>query len=113
MNHPTTYILAAAVVFAILAGSAAAEPMFEGRKKCYNCHKSQGESWDKTAHGKAMESLKPKVKDKAKLKAKLDPKKDYSKDKDCVGCHVDGFGKDGGYVIQDPEKFLTGVGCES
>ena len=31
------------------------------------------------------------------VKAKLDPKKDYTKDKDCVGCHVDGFGKEGGY----------------
>lgn len=117
MNHPTTYILAAAaLLIAILVGSAAAEPFFEGRKKCYNCHKSQGESWDKTAHAKAMDSLKAtrgKDKDKAMVKAKLDPKKDYTKDKDCVGCHVDGFGKEGGYIIQEPEKFLTGVGCES
>jgi hypothetical protein len=107
------HIFAAAAVLLVMAGTASAEGTFEGRKKCYNCHKSEGESWDKTAHAKAMESLKPNVKDKAKVKAKLDPKKDYTKDKDCVGCHVDGFGKDGGYVIQEPEKFLTGVGCES
>jgi hypothetical protein len=63
-----------------------------------------------------MESLKPsrgKEKDKAMVKAKLDPKKDYTKDKDCVGCHVDGFGEEGGYVIEEPEKFVTNVGCES
>ena len=113
MNHPMTHALAAAAVFAILAGSAAAEPEFEGRKKCSSCHKSQGESWAETAHAKAIDSLKPKTRDKAKLKAKLDPKKDYTQDKNCIGCHVDGFGKEGGYIIQEPDKFLTGVGCES
>lgn len=113
MTRPMIHALAAVVVFAILAGSAAAEPRFEGRKKCQNCHKSQGESWAETAHAKAMESLKPKTREKAKLKAKLDPKKDYTKDKKCVGCHVDGFGEEYGYSIQEPDKFLTGVGCES
>lgn len=113
MNHPMMHAFAAAALFSILAGTAAAEGIFEGRKKCYNCHKSNGESWDKTAHAKAIESLKPNTREKAKLKAKLDPKKDYTKDKDCIGCHVDGFGKEGGYVIKEPDKFLTGVGCES
>lgn len=116
MNHPMTHALAAAAVFAILAGSAAAEPAFEGRKKCANCHKSEAESWSETAHAKAIDSLKAnrdKDKNKAMLKAKLDPKKDYTKDKKCIGCHVDGFGKDGGYDVQDPDKFLVGVGCES
>ena len=113
MNHPMMHVLAGAALLAIFAGTAAAEGTFEGRKKCYNCHKGEGESWDKTLHAKAIESLKPKTREKAKLKAKLDPKKDYTKDKDCIGCHVDGFGKEGGYVIAEPEKFLTGVGCES
>jgi hypothetical protein len=117
VNYPKIPILAGATLFVILTGTAAADDfMFEGRKKCYNCHKSQGESWDKTAHAKAMDSLKPtrgKEKDKAMVKAKLDPKKDYTKDKDCVGCHVTGWGKEGGYVVQEPDKFLIGVGCES
>ncbi len=113
MNHPMMHVLAAAAVFVILAGSATAEPMFEGKKKCYNCHKSQGKSWDKTAHAKAVNSLKPEAREKAKLKAKLDPKKDYTEDKDCIGCHVTGFGEEGGYIVQDPDKFLRGVGCES
>ncbi len=116
MKLSMTIALAATALFAVLVGTAAAESSFEGRKKCYNCHKGEGESWDKTLHAKAMESLKPtrgKKKDEAMVKAKLDPKKDYTKDKDCVGCHVTGWGKEGGYTVEDPDKFLTGVGCES
>ncbi len=116
MTQRIVFAFVAATVFLAVAGTASAQGTFEGRKKCYNCHKSQGESWDKTLHGKAMESLKPsrgKEKDKAMVKAKLDPKKDYTDDKDCVGCHVDGFGQEGGYVIEEPEKFVTNVGCES
>jgi hypothetical protein len=112
MSHRMTFALAAAALFAVISGSAAAQS-FEGRKKCSSCHKSQAESWGDTAHAKAMESLKPGTKEEAKKKAKLDPKKDYTKDKDCVGCHVDGWGKEGGYTVDDPNKFLTGVGCES
>lgn len=116
MNYRVVSALAAVAVFFVLAGVASAEGMYEGRKKCYNCHKGQGESWDKTGHAKAMDSLKPtrgKKKDEAMVKAKLDPKKDYTKDKDCVGCHVTGFGHEGGYTIEEPEKFVTGVSCES
>ena len=112
MSHRMTFALAAAALFAVISGSAAAQS-FEGRKKCSSCHKSQAESWGDTAHAKAMDSLKPSTKAEAKKKAKLDPKKDYTKDKDCVGCHVDGWGKEGGYTVDDPSKFLTGVGCES
>ncbi len=112
MSHRMTFALAAAALFAVISGSAAAQS-FEGRKKCSSCHKSQAESWGDTAHAKAMDSLKPGTKEEAKKKAKLDPKKDYTKDKDCVGCHVDGWGKEGGYTVDDPSKFLTGVGCES
>src|ERR671910_460335 len=111
-SHRVKSALAAEALFAVLAGSAAAES-FKGRKKSSSCHKSQAESWGDTAHAKAMESLKPGTKEEAKKKAKLDPKKDYTKDKDCVGCHVDGWGKEGGYMLDDPSKFTTGVGCES
>ncbi|DAC61267.1 MAG TPA: cytochrome C554, partial [Candidatus Poseidoniales archaeon] len=41
MRHPVTYALAAVALFAFLAGNAAADPKFEGRKKCSSCHKSQ------------------------------------------------------------------------
>ena len=91
MKYPMVFALAAVVVFATMAGSASAETPFEGRKKCSNCHKSEADSWLKTAHAKAVDSLKAtrdKEKNKAMVKAKLDPKKDFTKDKDCIGCHV-------------------------
>ncbi|CAE6500624.1 Cytochrome c-554 (fragment) [Nitrosomonas nitrosa] len=60
-----------------------------------------------------MESLKPGTRKEAKIKANLDPDKDYTQDKDCVGCHVDGWGKPGGYTLDSPKKQLAAVGCES
>ncbi len=113
MISPFARGFATALLLAGVVTTLAAEPAYEGRKKCASCHKSQGDSWSETAHAKAMDSLKPKTKAEAKRKAKLDPDKDYTKDKDCVGCHVDGFGKEGGYEIEAPDKLLTGVGCES
>ena len=116
MKHLMTLTFAATVLFAVLVGTAAAETPFEGRKKCSNCHKSEADSWLKTAHAKAVDSLKAdrnKEKNAAMVKAKLDPKKDFTKDKDCIGCHVTGFGVEGGYEISEPDKFLIGVGCES
>ena len=80
MKHPMTFALAAVALFAVLVGTAVAETAFEGRKKCSNCHKSESDSWIKTAHAKAVDSLKAnrdKDKNKAIVKAKLDPKKDY------------------------------------
>src|SRR5678815_5823593 len=86
-KHPMLFALAAAVLFMVFAGTASAETPFEGRKKCSNCHKSEADSWIKTAHAKAVDSLKAdrnKEKNAAMVKAKLDPKKDYTKDKDCL-----------------------------
>jgi hypothetical protein len=104
----TLVVLVAAVSSATLA-----QPQYEGRKKCSSCHRSQYQSWNDTAHGKALESLKPGVKAQAKGKAKLDPQKDYTQDRDCVGCHVTGYAQEGGYDPKDASKFLAGVGCES
>ncbi|WP_204799617.1 cytochrome c-550 CycA, partial [Nitrosomonas nitrosa] len=92
---------------------AVASAPFEGRSKCSSCHKAQAKSWKDTAHAKAMESLKPGTRKEAKIKANLDPDKDYTQDKDCVGCHVDGWGKPGGYTLDSPKKQLAAVGCES
>lgn len=112
MKHPISFILVLLALFAFFSGDVLANK-FEGRKKCSSCHKSQAKSWKDTAHGNAMDSLKAGTKKEAKIKAKLDPDKDYTKDKDCVGCHVDGFGKKGGYTIAKPKKMLAAVGCES
>lgn len=86
---------------------------FEGRKKCGGCHKSQLESWERTAHAKSFKSLEVGDKADAKKKAGLDPDKDYTEDDKCISCHTTGFGRDGGYDIEDPSEYLVGVGCES
>jgi hypothetical protein len=64
----------------------------------------------------AFDSLKPKTFVKEKKKAKLDPDKDYRKDKKCIGCHVTGFGKTGGYRTKMGKtkiKYYRSVSCES
>ena len=112
MKHSITYILAILAMFAFFSGAALADT-FEGRSKCSSCHKAQAKSCKDTAHAKARDSLEPGRRKEAKIKAKLDPEKDYTQDKDCVGCHVDGFGKKGGYTVEAPKKPLAAVGCES
>lgn len=105
--------LAALVLLGGLVAAAGAEPNYEGRKKCGSCHRSQLESWEKTAHALAMDSLAPQARAEAKKKAGLDPAKDYRQDPDCIGCHSTGFGHEGGFEPKDPSKYLVGVGCES
>lgn len=114
MKVMTAWRLIAITLLTLMMGQVmAADAAFEGRKKCSSCHKAQAKSWRGTAHAKAMDSLKPNERIEAKRKANLDPEKDYTQDKDCVGCHVDGFGKKGGYTIESPKKMLAAVGCES
>ena len=48
VNYRVVTAFAAAAVLLVLAGTASAEGTFEGRKKCYNCHKSEGKSWKKS-----------------------------------------------------------------
>ncbi|MEO5335849.1 MAG: cytochrome c family protein [Magnetospirillum sp. WYHS-4] len=104
--------VAALLMLAPLTGKA--EPAsFEGARVCIKCHDRQGEEWKKTAHAKALESLRPGQKAEAKGKAKLDPAKDYTQDKDCLACHVTGYGQPGGYAPGVGNKNLEGVGCES
>jgi len=93
--------------------AAVAQPSYEGRRKCSSCHRSEFESWEKSGHARALETLAPKVKSEAKKKAGLNPDKDYRQDGDCVGCHTTGWGREGGYDPKDPGKYLVGVGCES
>ena len=109
------YIGLAGWLMAMMGNAALAAGKYEGIKGCGGCHKSQKESWEQTAHGKAFESLKPNAKAAEKKKAKLDPAKDYTQDKDCIGCHTIGFGEAGGYqagMSEATAKNLVGVGCE-
>jgi hypothetical protein len=108
--------MATAAMTLTFSAPAMAEAKYEGIKGCGGCHKSQKESWLKTSHAHALESLKPKAKVDEKKKAKLDPAKDYSQDKDCVGCHTIGSGADGGFkpgLSGTEAANVTGVGCEN
>jgi nitrate/TMAO reductase-like tetraheme cytochrome c subunit len=60
-----------------------------GDKNCKMCHKVEFESWEKTAHAKAWETLSA----------------EEQKDENCIGCHS--IGKDA------KGELLTGVGCEA
>lgn len=94
----------------------AAQAEYKGVKVCAKCHAEQAAAWKTTAHAKAFESLKPGVKSEAKARAKLDPAKDYTADANCVGCHVTGYGKPGGYqagLAADAAAVVVGVVCEA
>jgi hypothetical protein len=88
----------------------------QSKKGCAKCHEDQYDSWLKTRHGKAMESLEAGKEIGAKKKAafEIDPNKDYTQDPDCVKCHVTGMDT-GGYKIGNrrAERAFTGVGCET
>ncbi len=107
------FLLAALLV----AGACFAQEIeYKGFRVCTKCHDAQGDAWRNTGHARAFDSLRPNAKADAKTKAKLDPARDYTQDKNCVGCHVTGFGAPGGYQVgmdADAAKSLAGVGCES
>jgi hypothetical protein len=94
------------------AGTRAGDDAYVGAKRCKACHFKEYTSWAETKMAKAFELLKPGVAAGAKTAAKLDPAKDYTKDAACVGCHVTGFGKTGGFVDLATTPELAGVGCE-
>ncbi len=60
----------------------------------------------------AFELLKPGERADAKKAAGLDPAKDYTTDTKCLGCHVTGDGKPGGYGSGGDDSVLQGVSCE-
>jgi hypothetical protein len=98
------------------AQSIGAEAEYKGLKVCSQCHFDQAEAWQKTAHAKAFESLKPNIKSEAKTKVGLDAAKDYTADVNCVGCHTTGYGKRGGYQVGmtgDAALRMIGVLCEA
>ena len=90
-----------------------------GSKKCKMCHSKVYKSWEETTHFTGLDKLKPGEAKEAKEKAKLDVEKDYTKDKECLGCHVTGWGKPGGFELKEDEKemekmlkTLGHIGCE-
>lgn len=71
---------------------------YAGAKVCAQCHESQYDVWRSSEHAKALYDLE-------------DVNKEF--DGFCVGCHVVGFDKKGGFVDGLLTPHLAGVQCEN
>jgi peroxiredoxin len=71
---------------------------FSGNDVCAVCHEAEAATWELTAHASAFDTL---------VRHGADGRDD------CVGCHVVGYGKEGGYQIARADRALEDVGCES
>ncbi|HEX2485655.1 MAG TPA: multiheme c-type cytochrome [Myxococcota bacterium] len=70
---------------------------YSGEEFCATCHPGQHDTWLLTAHSEAYDTL---------------VRHGADRDTECVGCHVVGFGKAGGFDPAKPARELEGVGCE-
>jgi len=80
-----------------LLGRRQADSPYLGSAACAACHASAHETWNRTAHARALQSLRPE-------KGLFDPQ--------CLKCHTTAPGR-GGYVSQNQTPEHAGVGCES
>jgi hypothetical protein len=69
-----------------------------GVENCRGCHVSQYEQWRKTAHARSYETLVVQRK---------------TEEKECVSCHVTGFGEPTGFTAELEGPDLGNVGCET
>jgi 2',3'-cyclic-nucleotide 2'-phosphodiesterase (5'-nucleotidase family) len=89
------------------AGAAARKSNLEGKfeaarflgvESCQSCHVSEYKQWLQTAHAHSYETL---------------VKEGKEKDKECISCHVTGYGQKTGFSTSRPEPDLQNVQCES
>lgn len=71
---------------------------FVGSTRCGDCHKTLHTNWMATLHAGALETLEAIGQDT---------------NENCIGCHVVGFGEEGGFVDRATTNDLAGVGCEA
>ena len=71
---------------------------YTGNDVCGVCHAVEHDSWLYTNHSAAYSTL---------------VEHNRERDPECVGCHVVGFEKPGGFTIRDHPEHLENVGCES
>jgi peroxiredoxin len=71
---------------------------YSGEEFCGVCHSQQHQTWALTAHAYAFETLVEHGSDR---------------DPECVACHSVGFGKKGGYDLDERQRSLEGVQCEN
>jgi hypothetical protein len=86
------------VFFLCRTGDAQSEAGYAGWKACMVCHQKITESWQRTPHAKAIESLR---------------KTSQESLPGCVSCHVTGYEQPGGYVDLELTPELEGVQCEA
>ena len=70
---------------------------YSGNDVCGVCHSSAHDSWLFTRHASAYNTLVTHGEER---------------NPECVGCHVVGFGKPGGFSIEEHPEYLENVGCE-
>ncbi|MDH5179982.1 MAG: multiheme c-type cytochrome [Gammaproteobacteria bacterium] len=71
---------------------------YAGAEKCRTCHATAWQVWQQSRHARAFKSLR-------RVNKAFDP--------NCIGCHVVGFEKPGGYIDDLITEHLTQVQCES
>ncbi|HUD70505.1 MAG TPA: multiheme c-type cytochrome [Dongiaceae bacterium] len=80
------------------ATAAAAAVAYTGSARCQPCHEKEYAVWAGSAHAKAFDIL-------------VKSQQDYNPT--CVGCHVIGWQKSGGFVNATATPALVHVGCEA
>jgi len=65
--------------------------------ECGRCHEKQLQSWSRTAHAHAYETIR---------------KKNREDEIECLFCHTTGFGKETGFRNIEATLQLAGVGCQ-
>jgi hypothetical protein len=76
----------------------AATATYTGSERCQPCHEAAFATWAKSSHARAFEIL-------------VSNKQDYNPR--CVGCHVVGYGRPGGFLNAGSTPRLVHVGCEA
>jgi hypothetical protein len=74
------------------------QPHYLGLESCTNCHQAQYAQWKTTPHAKAFATLEALHKESTP---------------ECVGCHVTGFQKMGGFQSAATTSTMANVQCES
>lgn len=71
---------------------------YAGSAACAGCHQSAHATWTRSTHSRALQTL---------------TREKHDRDPECVGCHVVGLERVGGFVDLARTPDLSGVGCES
>jgi hypothetical protein len=85
------------------AGNQGAE--YIGADGCKKCHIKEHREWKKMKHATAWENLPEKYRT-------MDAKEEET-GKNCISCHVTGWGEKGGFVNPAASAHLLGVQCEA